>query len=212
MIDPAVRSEILKAATDRQLLARQLAEEESALAAAREALATAEEARKVVQAVAADLQRRAHSQICAVVSKALSTVFPDPYEFELRFEEKRGKTEARAVFIRNGQELGRRIGGGVYDVAAFALRIAAVLLQRPKVRRLLFLDEPFRFVSERNLNRDRVRDLVLTLARELDFQFILVTHDRVLEVGKVVDLSEFVTPKAALEGFRVAVRPAAGPS
>ncbi len=92
------------------------------------------------------------------------------------------------MFLRNGQELGRRIGGGVYDVAAFALRIAAVLLQRPKARRVLFLDEPFRFVSERNLNRERVRDLVTTLARELEFQFIIVTHDRVLEIGTVVEL------------------------
>jgi DNA repair exonuclease SbcCD ATPase subunit len=173
---------------ERQLVARQLAVAEMELAAAQADVTAAEEARAIAQQVAAELQRKAHSQICNVVSKALSTVFPDPYRFELRFEEKRGKTEARPVFIRNGQELGRRIGGGVYDVAAFALRIAAVLLQRPAARRVLFLDEPFRFVSERNLTRDRVRDLVTTLARELDFQFILVTHDRVLEIGKVVEL------------------------
>lgn len=190
MVDPETRRAVERAAAERRLVASQLTAARQELADARQELADAEAARKVVQGVAAELQRKAHAQICGVVSRALSTVFPDPYTFELRFEEKRGKTEARPVFLRNGQELGKRIGGGVYDVAAFALRIAAVLLQRPKTRRILFLDEPFRFVSARNLNRDRVRDLVLTLARELDFQFIVVTHDREFEVGKVIELGK----------------------
>jgi len=181
-------SDIRRLAADRGLTARQLTAADEERTAAHRDLEHAEAARTLAQGVAADLQRKAHAQISSVVTRALQAVFPDPYTFEIRFEEKRGKTEARPVFLRGGQELGKRIGGGVYDVAAFALRIAAVLLQRPAARRVLFLDEPFRFVSERNLNRDRVRDLVLTLARELGFQFIVITHDRVLEVGKVVEL------------------------
>jgi ABC-type sulfate/molybdate transport systems ATPase subunit len=79
-------------------------------------------------------------------------------------------------------------GGGVVDVAAFALRLACLMLRRPKGRRLLVLDEAFRFLSERKEYRNRVRDLLVSLSEEMQVQVVLVTHDPVLEVGKVVEI------------------------
>jgi DNA repair exonuclease SbcCD ATPase subunit len=149
-------------------------------------------AQALLQAVAKTVQEKAHKQITTVVTRCLAAVFDNPYTFEIRFEKKRGKTDARPVFVRDGHEYDPTdgVGGGVLDVAAFGLRVAEVLMQRPPARRLLILDEPFKFPSARRGYRERVRDLMLTLAEELDFQFVVVTHDPTFEVGTVVNLGE----------------------
>jgi len=146
----------------------------------------AETARRLLQGVASAVQQKAHGQIASVVSRCLEAVFDDPYEFRVEFLEKRGKTEANMLFVRSGNPVDpmSASGGGVVDVAAFAARLACLMLSRPARRRLLVLDEPFRFVS-RDL-RPRVRELVEVLAGEMQMQFVLVTHDPQLAVGRVV--------------------------
>lgn len=145
-------------------------------------------ARRLLQAVAVSVQQSAHRQIGSVVSRCLEAVFDDPYEFRVDFVEKRGKTEAELRFDRGGMVVDpmSASGGGVVDVAAFAARLACLVLSRPPRRRLLVLDEPFRFVS-RNL-RPRIRRLIETLAEEMKVQFVLVTHDPQLVVGKVEEM------------------------
>lgn len=92
--------------------------------------------------------------------------------------------------MRDGIELDpmSSTGGGVVDVASFALRIAALLMQKPAGRLLLILDEPFRFVSEEY--RDRVKDLVEELSKELGIQFIIVTHMKELQCQKIVEIAK----------------------
>lgn len=145
-------------------------------------------AQEIVQTVAEGMQNRAHQQIASVVSRCLEAVFHEPYNFQIQFEKKRGRTEARLVFVRDKLEVDpmTAAGGGVVDVAAFALRLACLVLAKPARRRLLVLDEPFKFVSE--LYRARVRDLMLELAEEMDVQFVIVTHVPDFEIGKVVEL------------------------
>ncbi len=112
----------------------------------------------------------------------------EAYEFQIRFEEKRGKTEAALLFVRDGLEVAplESSGGGVVDVAAFALRLAALLLARPLKRRLLVLDEPFRFVSAEY--RPKIRSMIEQLAEEFEVQFIIVTHIQDLVMGRVVEV------------------------
>jgi DNA repair exonuclease SbcCD ATPase subunit len=170
--------------------ARAAKEEWARLRDARAEAAAAVEAQQVLQTVAATAQHEAHTQIARVVTRCLQTVFgEDAYDFGIDFRRARGRTEARLYFAR----LGRRVeptsaaGGGVVDVAAFALRLACLLLATPKRRRLLVLDEPFRMLS-----RDyaaRVRELIETLSRELGVQIIQVTHSPDLAAGKVIELS-----------------------
>lgn len=145
---------------------------------------------EVVQTIAADLQASAHQQVASIVSKCLETVFDDPYEFEIEFVKKRARTEARLVFKRDGVERDPKtgIGGGVLDMAAFGLRLAALVLTRPRPRKVLILDEPFRFVSASYL--PRVRDLLQQLAEELKVQLIVVTHITTLQIGTLVNLGD----------------------
>lgn len=183
----------LKAAADRLSEARRFArlkfkEEKAQLAAAEEAVTDAVEAQRITQLVSASLQQKAHERISVVVSRCLSSVFDEPYQFKILFEQKRGRTEARLVFMDGTNEVDplSASGGGVVDVAAFALRLSALLLSRPARRRVLIADEPFRFVSAEY--RERVRMMLEELSRELGVQFILVTHIEELKTGTVVEL------------------------
>lgn len=156
--------------------------------AGRAALADTGEARAHLQRLSAEVQQAAHSQIAEVVTMCFEAIFDDPYTFNLKFEEKRGRTEAVLTFERRGFAAPplEATGGGTVDVAAFALRCAAVMLTRPAPRRLLVFDEPFRFLSERY--RPRVRSLLEDLVDKLGLQVIMVTHDRELVTGKVVNI------------------------
>ena len=151
-------------------------------------LSFAQDAQNILQHVAQAVQQEAHDRIAGVVSKCLETVFDEPYEFKIVFDRKRGKTEAKLLFSRNGMDVDplTASGGGVVDVAAFALRLACLVLTRPPTRRIIVADEPFRFVSAEY--RGRVRRLLETLSEEMKVQFVMVTHIDALKCGKVVEL------------------------
>lgn len=147
-----------------------------------------QEALSIAQNVAQEVQEQAHKKIADIVTRSLKAVFDDAYTFKIQFEQKRGRTEANLLFERDGLNVDpmSASGGGVIDVAAFALRLSCLMLSRPGLRRLLVMDEPFRFVSVNY--RDRLRDLVVKLADELDVQFIIVTHAQELACGTIVEL------------------------
>uniref|UniRef100_A0A6M3JY58 Putative ATPase domain containing protein n=1 Tax=viral metagenome TaxID=1070528 RepID=A0A6M3JY58_9ZZZZ len=162
---------------EKQTLASKKAQEESAL-----------KAQQLLQQASQIVQQAVHGQIATIVSRCLETVFDEPYDFQVLFEQKRGRTQARLVFYRDGEEIDPMTasGGGVVDVGSFAMRLASLLLSKPRKRRLLILDEPFKFVSEEY--RERVRGLLESLSKDFDVQVILVTHIEELQMGKVVRL------------------------
>lgn len=164
------------------------AKERKSLITATDRVADCEEAQKVAQLVAHTVQEQAHRKISSVVSRCLGAVFDEPYEFKIIFEPKRGRTDARLVFVRDEQEIDPMTasGGGVIDVASFALRLACIMLSKPAVRRVLVMDEPFKFVSAGYV--PRVRAMLEQLAAEMRVQFIFVTHVEGLKTGTVVEL------------------------
>ena len=148
----------------------------------------AQTAQAIVPTVAEAVQQTAHDRVAAVVSTSLEMVFGTKYDFRINFVQARGKTEARLVFVDDGEELHPMTasGGGVVDVAAFALRTSCLMLTRPPLRRVLIMDEPFKFVSADK--RPLIREMLAYLSRELEIQFIIVTHIPELLCGTVVEL------------------------
>lgn len=151
-------------------------------------LAALQESQVTIQAAAQMVQQQAHAQMAGVVTRCLAAIFDEPYEFRITFEQRRGKTEAVLEFVRDNNPVDPLTAseGGQVDVAAFALRLACLLLERPARRRLLVLDEPFRFIDK--TNRPRLRALLESLAVEFSVQMVLVTHDPGLQIGKVIEL------------------------
>lgn len=158
------------------------------LAAADSLAAAADEAQRHAQETAKAVQQVVHDRVASLVTRCLEAVFDERYEFDIVFEEKRGRTEARLVLRRGGAEVDpmSSVGGGVVDVVAFALRLACLMLHRPRLRRLLVLDEPFKYVGA--ADRPRVRQLLEELSAELEVQFFIITHMDELRLGQVVDL------------------------
>lgn len=159
------------------------------LEAAKVRIATCREAVALAQGVAQTVQEAAHRRVADIVSRSLEAVFEDgAYAFKIIFEQKRGRTEANLVFTRNGMELDplASSGGGVVDVASFALRLSCLLLSRPPLRRLVVMDEPLKFLSAEY--QPRARQLIEELAKELDVQFLIVTHLPAFQCGKVIEL------------------------
>jgi len=108
------------------------------------------EVRALFQKSSQQTQQKLEFHISSLVSTALSAVFPDPYEFKVKFEQRRNKTECDLTFTKNGEDYGSPMfasGGGPKDVAAFALRCAFWSLDK-KSRNILILDEPFNFVND----------------------------------------------------------------
>jgi DNA repair exonuclease SbcCD ATPase subunit len=134
-----------------------------------------------------EVQQKVHNQIAAVVGKCLTTVFADTaYDFVIEFSKKRGKTEAALLFYRDGYAVDPldAAGGGVVDIASFALRLASILCSRPKLRKLLVLDEPFKHINPDLV--PMIDKMLLELAKETGTQIILITHLPGLNCGKVI--------------------------
>lgn len=175
---------------EHSLLTRQCAEESASLKEAEEQLSHVLTAQALVQAAAEEVQANAHRQIASVVTRCLQAVFgPDAYTFRIDFSRKRGKTEAKLLFERGGRTVDPMTasGGGPKDVAAFALRLACLLLSTPRRRRVVIADEPFHFLHGEHY-RERLRAMIETLSEEMKVQFIIVTQDDDLAMGKVVRL------------------------
>jgi len=157
-----------------------------------ESLRLHEEAKTVVQQVAIKTQEQLQYHISDITSLALEAVFPEPYKLELKFETRRNKTECDILFTRDGLEIDplEASGGGVVDVAAFALRIASWSLSQNKTRPTIILDEPLKWVSEGL--KESAASMLKQVSAKLGIQFIVVTHepkltqyaDKIFEVKK----------------------------
>ena len=184
------KSKVETVVAERNRLTQKLAEEREEAAKALKRRQNVEEAQTLLQAVAVIVQQSAHGQIAGVVSRCLEAVFDDPYEFRVEFVERRGKTEAVMQLVRNGESVDpmAAAGGGVVDLTAFAARLAKLVLSKPSRRRLLVLDEPWKHLSSEY--RPRVRELIGVLAKEMNVQFIIVTHSEEFKIGKVVRIEK----------------------
>jgi DNA repair exonuclease SbcCD ATPase subunit len=134
-----------------------------------------EEAQVFIQQVAKDTQEKLRFHLEDIVNLAMDVVFPGEYDFRIIFEIKRGKTEARLCFIRNGVEIDplSSSGGGVSDVCSFALRIAVWSLGETVP--VMIFDEPFR-----NLSKDlqsKASEMLKQLSQRLKIQMIMSTHE-----------------------------------
>ena len=139
-----------------------------------------EHAREVVREVGLATQQQLQVHISDITSLALESVFPDPYELDVEFVQRRNKTECDLSFVRDDNKVHplSASGVGAIDVASFALRIAAWSMQVPKKRNTIILDEPFRFLS---VNYQEQASLMLKeLSDKLGIQFIIITHEQTL--------------------------------
>lgn len=131
-------------------------------------------AKALVQKVASDIQGGIEYHISNLVSMALASVFEDPFSFEAKFVERRGKIECDLLFKRGEFECEpiEESGWGDVDVASFALQ-ASLFAIKP-TRHLIWLDEPFKFVEERM--HEKCAEMIKMISEELKVQIIMISH------------------------------------
>lgn len=155
-----------------------------------EHLSNLEKAREVLQIVAKQTQENLTFHISGLVTTALSSIFPDPYEFVAEFVARRDKTECDLYFAKGEERFSpfSSCGGGPIDVASFALRLVAWSLNRTVP--VIVLDEPFKFLSV-DL-QPKASQMLKTLSSRLGLQIIMISHlpnvidsaDRIFVVDK----------------------------
>lgn len=167
-----------------------LANAECRIAESQARLSGTEDVYELVKATAIHNQTQCQVRISSIVTRCLESVFPENrYTFSLVFEEKRNQTEARCILKdKDGNEFDPMTenGGGLVDVVTFGLRVACLVLTRPRPAKILILDEPFRFLSREY--RGPVARLMEQLSSELGIQVIMVTHLPEMETGNIIQL------------------------
>ena len=151
---------------------------------------TACKTRKWVQTVAAKTQEQISSSIGDLVTKSMSSVFADPYQFKVRFVPRRNKTECDLLFHRDGFDVDPidASGGGAVDIASFALRATFWMLD-DSTRPIIILDEPFKFVSA-DL-QPYCGNMLKSMSDDLGVQIVMVSHlpDIIRSADNIIEIS-----------------------
>jgi hypothetical protein len=139
-----------------------------------------EKAQAIIQLVAQATQEELKYHVSELVTLALASVFDDPYEFEVAFEQRRNQSECDLFFVRDGQRINPIVasGGGAVDVAAFALRVSLWSLRNPHNRPILILDEPAQHIKGDEANIKFIQ-MVKAVSERLGLQIIMVSDERV---------------------------------
>lgn len=139
-----------------------------------------ERALALFREVAQKTQEQVQFHLSDLVSMAMNAVFDDPYELDIEFVQRRGKTECDLNFVKDGNKINplSSSGYGTVDVASFALRVASWFLAGGQTRDLLILDEPFKHLKGLEENR-RVIQMVKKISETMGLQVLMVSDERV---------------------------------
>lgn len=110
-----------------------------------------------------------------MVTTALQAVFDEDYKFIIDFDIKRNKPEGKISLKIRGEEVDPKdsVGGGVLDIASFALRIVLWSMENPRSSNTIILDESFKFVHG---SLENVSKMIKELSNKLGLQIIIVTQ------------------------------------
>lgn len=134
-------------------------------------------ARIVIQEIAQRIQQTLESYISSIVTKALDAIpFDEKFSFGMEFVTRNNQIECDVFFINKDGERVEPMagsGGGVKDIASFAIKIALWSLTK-KTRPLFIQDEPFKFLHSPIL-QNATGQMVREICKRHNIQIIMVT-------------------------------------
>lgn len=130
-------------------------------------------------------------KIEGIVSFGLRAVFKEEYNFHIYVSTKHNQTSMDFTVERNGieTEVMSAHGGGLSVVIGFILHVLIIVAMKSQLRQVFVADEALYKLSRDY--RDAMGELIQSLAKRLNIQIILVTHqyeyadyaDKVLRFG-----------------------------
>lgn len=139
-------------------------------------------ARWVLNQAVGTVQSNFKEAVESLVTMAIRSIFNRPFDFKLKFEEKRNQMEAHPIIEEKINEDNKRIyknleddlGGSILDIIGFVFNIIIFSLSSPQKRNVLLLDEPFKFTGALAILAGKV---LREISQKRNIQFIIVTHD-----------------------------------
>jgi DNA repair exonuclease SbcCD ATPase subunit len=165
------------------LLERQQADRVALLDQKQKRVEQLTKARWVISEVARQTQERFKEYVEPLVTKAIQSAWEDrDLKFVLEFKISHNKSEAY-LMVQEGDNPPYvpedDMGGSILDIIGIAMRIVLSSLSRPKVRSVIILDEPMKFVGKGAVLM-KTANILKEISHRLGFQLILVTHEPAL--------------------------------
>src|SRR4030066_1014984 len=185
-----LKSKFISFKTECQLTLKSLEDLEKGYNSLKEYNENLQKARVLIAEAGKYTQSYLKDYIESMVTTALQAVFEEDYQFVIDFDIKRNKPEAKISLKLRGEETDPKdsCGGGVLDVASFALRVILWSIENPKSSNVIILDEPFKFLHGKMENAMK---MVKDLSKKLNIQFILVSQ--IPEIAEMADKVFLVT-------------------
>ena len=170
-----LKSKFIAYKTEASLVLNSLEEGEKEYNSIKEYNEDLQKARIVVGNAGKFTQSYLKSYIEEMVTTALQAVFEEDYQFVIDFDIKRNKPEAKLSLKLRGEETDPKdsCGGGILDIASFALRVVLWSIENPKSSNVIILDECFKFLHGKMENASQ---LLKKLSKDLNIQFIIVSQ------------------------------------
>lgn len=144
-------------------------------------------ARDKLSEIGVVVQERIKDYIEETMTEGLKEVLGPEFGFRVDFQVNRNKPEVFLFVCKDGEEYsltGDELGGGVLDVVSFLFRLVVdALSNRGRSKAVFVLDEPFKFLGKEHFGG--ITKLLLRLVKELNVQFIVVTHEE--ELAELAD-------------------------
>lgn len=182
---------VLKCKAEKTLLKDQIEKLSTDLISLNSRIQTLNEAITVINIVGVVTSDDSKAVIEGVVTEALQIVYDDSYSFIINNTIQRGQPESN-LFVKKGDHLhslrDEEVGGGVADVASFALRVTMWAICDPKTNNVMILDEPLKNLDSERLSR--MGTMIKKLSDNLGLQFLIVTHEP--QLSEIADRTFFV--------------------
>ena len=170
-----IKSNFISYQTECRLVLKSLEEGEKEYNILKQYNENLQKARVIIAEVGNFTQTYLKSYIEEMVTNALQAVFEEDYQFVIDFEIKRNRAEAKISLKLRGEETDPKdsCGGGILDVASFALRVILWSIENPKSSNVIILDEPMKFLHGKIENAMK---MIKDLSKKLNIQFIIVSQ------------------------------------
>lgn len=171
-----IKEAITERKNERRIFSENIAAKKNTLAGLREQIADIEQAQEILTEIGIQSQNFLKEEIEGLVTLCLQTVFKRDYRFIMDIKRERGAVSVKLKVRKpNGLILNPMSGGGggVVDIAAFALRTILWSLEEPRSAPFMNMDEPFHFVHG---YEEESSQIVKMLNEILGIQFLINTQ------------------------------------
>lgn len=140
------------------------------------------EARNIISEASRVTQKQFKDFVEQLVTLAIQSVFTEEdYKFVVKWELQNNRTQIN-LMVQQGEkepyDPEDEQGGALLDIISFALRIVLWVLEKPRSRNTLILDEPFKYCGDFTILAAK---MVKNISKKLQLQIIMVTHSDVLK-------------------------------